>query len=75
MYPGRTIRADGGEEVERLETVCNVVEFLAVACEEYCTRARTVADANDVALDEGGAVGCPGKGLIIAAVTSGGVCD
>lgn len=51
----------------------DVVEFLAVAGEEEGTGTGTVADANDVALDVGRAVGGGREGLVVAALAGGGV--
>jgi hypothetical protein len=67
------VRADGGEEVLRFEAVGDVVEFLAVAGEEEGSGAGAVADADDVALHVGGAVGGGGEGLVVAALAGGGV--
>lgn len=65
------VGADRGEEVLRFEPVRHVFEFLAVAREEHGSRARSVADADDVALDVLGAVGCPGEGLVVPAEAVG----
>ena len=73
MYGAGAVGADGGEEVLRLEAVGDVVEFLAVAGEEEGACAGAVADADDVALDVGRAVGSRCEGLVVAALASGGV--
>lgn len=73
VHGARAVGADGGEEVLGLKAVGDVVEFFAVAREEDAAGSRTVADSDDVALDEVGAVGGGGEGLVVAALASGGV--
>lgn len=73
VYGARTVCADGWEEVLRFQAVGNVLEFLAVAGEEEGAGAGAVADAYDVALDVGGAVGGGCERLVVAALTGGGV--
>lgn len=73
MHRTRAVCADGGEEVLGLETVCYIVEFLAVASEEDGARAGAVADAYHVALYVGGAVGGWCERLVVTAGTNGGV--
>jgi hypothetical protein len=74
VYGAGAVGADGGEEVLRFEAVGDVVEFLAVAGEEEGAGAGAVADADDVALDVGRAVGGGCEGLVVAALARGGVC-
>lgn len=64
-----TACANCWEEVEVFEAVTDVFETFAVAGEEYCARAGTVADADDVALAVWWAVrgGVIGEGLVVAA--------
>lgn len=52
-----------------------VVELFAVAREEDCAGAGTVADADDVALVVGGRICCAIEGLVVAAVAGRGVRD
>lgn len=51
MYGTRSVCADGWEEVLRLETVCYVVESLAVTGKEDGACSRTITDADNVALN------------------------
>ena len=74
VHGARAVCANGGEEVLSFETVSYVVEFFAVASEEDGARPGAIADAYNVALDVGGAVGGRCKGLVVAAGTEGGVC-
>lgn len=69
------VGAEGREEVEGFEPVDDVFEFFAVAREEDGTGARAVANADDVALDVGGAVWGGVEGLVVAAPAGGCVCD
>jgi hypothetical protein len=73
VYGAGAVGADGGEEVLRLEAVGDVVEFLAVAGEEKGAGAGAVADADDVALDIGRAVGGGCEWLVVATLAGGGV--
>lgn len=73
MDGARPVGADGGEEVLGFEAVGDVVELLAVAGEEEGSGAGAVADADDVALDVGRAVGGRCEGLVVAALAGGGV--
>ena len=68
-----TIGSDGGEEILRLETMDNVVELFAVACEEDGASSGSVADAHNVALDVFGPIEGRDKGLVIATVAARGV--
>lgn len=71
MYLTRSVCAYRREEVLRLEAVCDVVEFLAVAGEEDGSGSRSVSNANDVSLDIGRSVGRRLEGLVVAAVSIG----
>lgn len=68
-----SVCTEGGEEIEALEPMGNIVEFLSIAGEEYGAAAGTVADAYHIALDVGGAVVSARERLIVSSVTSGGV--
>ncbi len=66
----RPVRAEGWEEVLRLQAVDHVLQSLAVPREEYCPRPRSVANTNNVALDNLRTVrGCVER-LVIAARAS-----
>jgi hypothetical protein len=69
MHDAGAIRTDGGEEVLRLEPVDDIVELLAVAREEQGSRARTVADADNVSLNILRAVVRGSEGLVVPSVT------
>jgi hypothetical protein len=73
MHLAGSVRAYRREEVLRLEPVCYVVEFLAVAREEDGPGARAVSDAYHVALYVFGAVGGRSEGLVVPAVAGGDV--
>lgn len=64
---GRPVGADGREEVLRLEAMHDFLELLAVASKEYGTGAGSISNADNVALDKTGAVGCMTKGLVVVA--------
>jgi hypothetical protein len=51
-----------------------IVEFFTVACKEYCARSWAIPNADDVALDVGGAVVGAGEGLVVTSLTGGGIC-
>lgn len=68
------VGADGGEEVLRLDTVNDVLQFLTVAGEENGARPRAVADANDVALDVLRCVGRRVEGLVAPALARRQIC-
>lgn len=63
---GRTVGANSGEEVLRLETVDHLLELLAVASKEDGTGSRAVANTDNIALHQLGAVGSRAKGLVVA---------
>lgn len=67
------VRANCGEEVECLDAVNYIFEFLAVAGKEDGAGSRSVADPDNVALDIRRAICCCGKRLVIAAVAGGGI--
>lgn len=71
---GGPVGADGREEVLRLEAMDDFFEPLAVAGEENGARARTIADADNIALDELRTVGCAAKGLVVVAGAIGMIC-
>lgn len=58
--------ADGGEEVLRFKPVGDIFELFAVAGEKYGASAGTVANADDIALEELRAVRRRDEGLIVA---------
>jgi hypothetical protein len=60
-----SIRADCREEVLAFQIMRYVVEFLAIAGEEDCSRAWLIADAYHVALDKVGVVFSARKGLVM----------
>lgn len=67
----RAVGADGREEVLGLEAVDDFLELLAVAGEEDAACPGSVADTDNVALNELGAVRCLVEGLVVAAVACG----
>jgi hypothetical protein len=75
MYAARTIGADRGKEVVAAETDKGIFEFAAIACEEDCARARSIAYAEYVALLEDWTKGGCGKRVIVAFITAGVVGD
>lgn len=75
MHLTRSLGADRGEEVLSLESVCNVVKFLAIASEENRSSARSVTNSNDVSLNICGPVSGRCEGLVVASITVGSVRD
>lgn len=71
MNSAWSVGAHGWEEVLCFQIACNLFEFLAVACEEYATSTRTVADTDYVTLYIFWAIWCPVEGLIVSAVSTG----
>ena len=71
VHLARTVCAYGGEEVLSFETVSDVVEFLAVSCEEEGSSSGSVANSNDISLDVRGAIGGRVEGLVVSAVSVG----
>tara|TARA_R110002003_G_scaffold2062_8_gene23977 strand:- start:3159 stop:3449 length:291 start_codon:yes stop_codon:yes gene_type:complete len=71
VYLARSIGADCGKEVLCLEAVRDVIELLAVACEEERAGARAVTDANDVSLNVGWTVSCGYERLVVSSVAVG----
>jgi hypothetical protein len=68
MNLARSLSADRGEEVLRFETVCDIVQFLAVTGEEDGTSARPVPDSYNITLDICGTVSGRCEGLVVASV-------
>lgn len=50
MYLARSVCSNRGKEVLCFETVCDIIELLAVASEEERSSPWSVADANDISL-------------------------
>ena len=75
MDNARAVGTDRGKEVRPLEAVYNILEFLAIPSEEDCACARSISDANNVALNEGRAILCPVEWLVISAMARGCVCN
>lgn len=73
MYLARTLSANRRKEVLRLETMCNIIELLAVASEKNCPSSRPVADSDNVALDISWSVSGGCKRLVVASVAVGSV--
>jgi hypothetical protein len=65
VHRRRSVGANDGEKVEPLETDKGVLVLPAVAGEEYGSGARAVADAKDVTLSKGRAVGGRGEGVVV----------
>lgn len=70
-----SLGADCREKVLRLETVCDIIQLLAVACKEYCSGARPVSNSNNVALDICGSVSRRCEGLVVTSVAVRSVRD
>lgn len=70
-----TIGSDGREEVLGLETMDDILQFLSVASEEDCARARAIANTYDIALHVLGTVLCTVKRLVVATLASRSVCS
>lgn len=75
VHSSRAVGADSREEVLRLEPVDDFLELLAVASKEDGTGPGSVSNADDVALDEAGAVRSVAKGLVVVARSVGVVCN
>ena len=75
VYIGRSIGANSREVVLALETVCDVLEPLAVACEENSSSSWAIAYTNHIALHEWWCVICSVERLVISPLASRSVCD
>ena len=75
MHGSGAVGSNGGDEVLGFEAMRYIIQLLTVASEEDGARAGTVADANDIALDNLGSVGGGIKGLVIPANTAREVSD
>ena len=75
VYRTRPVSADRWEEILGLKAMRHIIQFLAVAREEYCSCARPITDANNVTLYILGSVWGWGERLVIPSVTAGCVCD
>jgi hypothetical protein len=64
-----TVGTDGWEEIWRLKTVDNLVEFLAVASEKDGAGPWAVSNTDDVALDEMWSIWSRAEWLVVAAGT------
>ena len=73
MYLTRSLSANRGKEVLSLESMRNIVEFLAVTGEEDCSCARSVTNSNNIALDVGRSVSRGCEGLVVAPIAVGSV--
>jgi hypothetical protein len=75
MYLARPICADCGEEIMCLQAVCDVFKLFAVSGKEYGARSRSIANADDITLQELGTVGCAVERLVVSPLTVGDVGD
>ena len=75
MDLARALSANRREEVLSLESMCNIVEFLAIASEEKGSSARPVSNSDNVSLNVSGSVCGRCEGLVVASVAVGSVGD
>ena len=73
MNLARSLGSNGREEVLSLESMCNIVEFLAIASEKDCPSARPISNSNDISLNVSGTVCGRCKRLVVASVAVGSV--
>ena len=67
MYLARTIRAECWKEVLCFQTMCYIVQLLAITCEENSAGSRSISDANYIALNVCRTVSGRSKRLVVSA--------
>lgn len=65
----RSVGTNRGEEVLRLESVCNVVQFLAITSKEECACSWSISNSDNVSLDKSRTVGRGSEGLVVSAIS------
>jgi hypothetical protein len=71
MNGAGTIGPNCWKQILGAVVVGDILQLLAIASKEDCPRARSVADADDIALEERGAIRCRCEWLVVSAVAGG----